>query len=721
MFPGNPLLWLAGLSGLPAPPEGTPLADASVDAPGMVRAAAPPSSFGPIAAAQAVRVASSPEGEAPHKSGIGHAIGGAIEKMLGISHANNVASMKRNDELGRLFLAEAMKPGAPPEALDAALGFGKKGGWDAGAMSKAKQAYQMVAEAEAAHNDYIRKMELLNQSQKPALGQTPPQPMPQAALSSPFLQGQQPPPQQEPQVPEMLRPPAPNFQNTAAMQNAMGSRQLPPPPIPFSQGAVQASPTPTPANLVEGRASGGASAGAGFGGASTAAASGSLPEVPDPAMRPTLFHYGPAAQGRIALAAGAPLERFKTDEHVRQAGAIAQQALQQHIQESERILAEMEKDPGFQRLPELQKQEMRLRVRGVQGAISNLARPMTSSKTVLGADILKQNPDAKDGFGNPVDPKVNYFMREYPGSDTPREFLPSSSGSKEHLVFDESSPSGFARITADSAGREISRETNAIPPTSQNVRVYRGKKYLQTADGWMEIPYEAFSGPAKNMGQGAGGAAAGGPPPAKMTPPPGGATNQPAQGQSNAATNITANNLPPGARIIAPTLAAKKWEEELEEYNEKGKASMQELRPRMEMMERLMEQLKPYQKSKMPMSSLLDVIAYKLGYDKGWGEFISQLNLSGMQQAATLMRGIGKGKALLDEMQFHVANANKDSGELMYNKMKGIYKNMQDMRGAVNTYGRKRVKVDGGDGQNSGITPPPMVIDLPGGKQVVIK
>jgi hypothetical protein len=260
---------------------------------------------------------------------------------MGFKHAQEVSE---KEAYGNWALQTAHKAqtegGVPKEQLDAAFKLMRGIFGDTATdiiQDSTKKTIKRQEQERADALETQRRNALLAQSRE----NRGPTAMPQAALNSPFLQSPQAPapaapPQTMPQTapaqppgapalppgatPAALAMPQGPYQNPAYVQNIM-QRSMPKPPSPFSGGAVQGTnPAPMPQDPVQGRISGAASVGAGFGGPVTTPFA-----MPQGEINP-LRDFNQVGTNLAAMAA--PGERFKTDESIRQAGAVAQQSIQ---------------------------------------------------------------------------------------------------------------------------------------------------------------------------------------------------------------------------------------------------------------------------------------------------------------------------------------------------------------------------------------------------------
>ncbi len=192
------------------------------------------------------------------------------------------------------------------------------------------------------------------------------------------------------------------------------------------------------------------------------------------------------------------------------------------------------------------------------------------------------------------------------------------------------------------------------------------------------------------------------PPPPGMTQPPSGVA-APARPRGPA-TGV-------GAPITAGETASARRMRLENPYTPNGAKVMTELEPRMQMVGRLLKQLEPYKNKDIPMTSALDSLAYKMGYAGDTGGFLSQLNLGSIAQAGSLIKGVSRSQQVLGQAMVHTPDAWKDSGKMMYQKLSEIYRNMQDMKSAVDKYEKKY------PGMGQGELPKPNVMPSPDHRQ----
>ena len=218
-----------------------------------------------------------------------------------------------------------------------------------------------------------------------------------------------PPPQAPPNIPPYLRPNAPPPGAPPGAPPGM-------PPIPtgtqpnFPGGAGNTG-APAPPPLVNENPEVKTMAdnrGAGF----------QLPPPPDDSAGPQVPPPVPALigspsrfltaeqRGRNAAAMQRPVEEQTNALAIQREKALYEQKRTAEIAEQQRKLALLTSDPAFQKLNPLQQQEVKMRVMGVTGQMSNYARPMNLPGTpIKGSDFA---PGSLGVDGQPIDPTKWY-------------------------------------------------------------------------------------------------------------------------------------------------------------------------------------------------------------------------------------------------------------------------------------------------------------------------
>jgi hypothetical protein len=328
-------------------------------------------------------------------------------------------------------------------------------------------------------------------------------------------------------------------------------------------------------------------------------------------------------------------------------------------------------------------------------------RPQNLPGRVTGASILAGNPDARDAFNQPIDPKINdYLVRE---TAYGKEYLAEAPAkTREMLVPDKNSKTGIAKSIVDRYGTEIGRVMDVVPPAGYmpKISTHQGIQVVQQANGEL-IPYPITSTTVTQPAiPGAGGA-----PlqplisPSTVAP----AAIQPGSRLPGSTTPAKAAAPAPGARVGAPgpVIGAKFSPEALDPV---GKDVLAKAEPALKMVHRLLEVLEPYKNDNTPASSLWPRIAYKFGFDyDNKGEFLSNLEIGDLIGAARLMQPTGsRAIQTLQAAKIHTPQSWTDSKKLMYGKLKMMEQNIGDTIDAAYRFHKK-----------SGIVPPSTELAAP--------
>src|ERR1043166_6361327 len=218
-------------------------------------------------------------------------------------------------------------------------------------------------------------------------------------------------------------------------------------------------------------------------------------------------------------------------------------------------------------------------------------RPQNLPGRVTGASILAGNPDARDAFNQPIDPKINdYLVRE---TQYGKEYLAEAPAkTREMLVPDKNSKTGVAKSIVDRYGTEIGRVMDVVPPAGYmpKVSTHQGIQVVQQANGEL-IPYPITSTTVTQPAiPGAGGA----PLQPLISPSTVAPAAIPPGSKLPGGTSPTRSTAPaPGARVGAPgpVIGAKFSPEALDPV---GKDVLAKAEPALKMVHRLLEVLEPY-------------------------------------------------------------------------------------------------------------------------------
>jgi hypothetical protein len=654
-------------------------------------------------------------------------MGGIIGGLLGRHHAEQVHNQRATAEWTMRMLGDYMegKSDMPTETAATMLKGIRKyipddmyETMDASLSAKGKQ------------NDLVKRQQMLTSSQPdsgtPAIpaGGTPPMGITPSQTgfmrqASPGVVGVD--PNAAAQAQQAPPPTGFDLSGTAAPPpQKMGS----PPPLPAGPDGQQqqTGPVSTPKTLAD---LGQSTAATGFGGPQI------QPEArwanPAPATPPTApaglmaqlptadqvegLRYTPESLGRRKAARDMPL-------YTQQKTADTQAALdltRRNYEQRKELLAS---DPAYQHLTDREKlsfltgqnvtPEPHYNIPGVTQSQPGMV-DMNGAPIKPGTAIRIASANGKT-FGVPVEASLRV------GKETQRD------GTVKNVAYDQ-----YTGITTD--GRHISEIEGFNPMFAPQVTSSSGTtlQNIPVGNTVVQIP-SPHSNETKTQRVAAPPAGA----PARALPPPPGASAAPAAGTAAAPPRPpvntpkgpvaapaptpaaapaagTPNGLPAGSRIIGETPASYKLRME-NQYTPAGQKTMEELQPRMLMVKRLLDELKPYKNDDTPATELLPYLSYRFGRAGDQGDFLSQLSLSSIGQAGNAIKGMSKAVKLFNEAQIHTPIAWKDSRKNMYQKMSLIYKNMQDSADAVNTWERTNpgLTVPGSaPAFNSSLTPPP--------------
>jgi hypothetical protein len=109
---------------------------------------------------------------------------------------------------------------------------------------------------------------------------------------------------------------------------------------------------------------------------------------------------------------------------------------------------------------------------------------------------------------------------------------------------------------------------------------------------------------------------------------------------------------------------------------------------------RLMGILAPYKSDNTPFGSFMQQMEYKVGRAQtdDIGQELAGINLSGLQQAASVLKSMGGVRAVqaLNLALAHTPDPTKDSVMLMYQKMQNIDRSIATFLSDADKYGRKK-------------------------------
>jgi hypothetical protein len=144
----------------------------------------------------------------------------------------------------------------------------------------------------------------------------------------------------------------------------------------------------------------------GFGGPAAATA-------PAP-TRGSMLYVGPEQEGINNAAAAAPGMLQANRLGLQHAQALYEQTQAQKIAEQHRIMAAIEADPAWDKANPLQKNEIRMHVMGIPGAVSNYVQPRVMPRSIIkGSDFP---PDSLTNQGTPIDPSKWYLQQPDPAT-----------------------------------------------------------------------------------------------------------------------------------------------------------------------------------------------------------------------------------------------------------------------------------------------------------------
>ncbi len=328
--------------------------------------------------------------------------------------------------------------------------------------------------------------------------------------------------------------------------------------------------------------------------------------------------------------------------------------------------------------------------------------PITLKGYQKAEDILKGDPNARD----------------YPvaGGTTKRNIIDPSAG-KAYLV------------TYDRAGTEIHREETIdprlLPTTSSNSGVslvtqqiedpvthrlmtvqvptpHSGSTVTQrTVPGGSASPTLAPSGARPQIAPPPGTAASPGSVPTSTRGPAAAPTaSTPAPASTSPTASASIPGLPKGSRVLGSPPAQQKQDVE-NPLTPQALSIVMKVKPQIDMLDHLLTQLEPYRNSKLPGTTLLKSIAYRMGFSQdqnGVDELLSNLDMTGITSAASVLQGTSRAASILGQAKLHTPDGWKDAGGLQYDKVKAMRTRLQTMLDVAK----------GPEGQRfPGLTPPP--------------
>lgn len=146
--------------------------------------------------------------------------------------------------------------------------------------------------------------------------------------------------------------------------------------------------------------------------------------------------------------------------------------------------------------------------------------------------------------------------------------------------------------------------------------------------------------------------------------------------------------LPQGVRYLGPTAAEHKMDVE-NPYTPNGQEAMRILNPKLKMVRSLKKELEKFKNDATPATTMLPMLAYKLGFGTDQTRFLADLNLSSLNQVAAVTGGMSRSQKVFEEGKLHVPEAWKDSKKSMYQKVSGILKFMEDQEKAIKEFQTK--------------------------------
>lgn len=237
---------------------------------------------------------------------------------------------------------------------------------------------------------------------------------------------------------------------------------------------------------------------------------------PAPAAEEGGWFNSPAQRGASAAAVEGPGLEQKNRLALSLRAGQTQQDVAADIAQGERRVAALRADPGFSKLPALQQQEMLMRARGIQGAVSNITRPMNlPASDIHGSEIPEGSLTIT---GTPTDPSKWYRQQQDMASGDIRYVQVTPRTTIRQVL----TTAGPVLVSLDRRG-EIVKVNNAAngaeivdPRLLETIRNTITKTETVDAQGNAVTVYDPIQSTSKKVLPGKGGVAM----PAQITAPP---------------------------------------------------------------------------------------------------------------------------------------------------------------------------------------------------------
>lgn len=118
-------------------------------------------------------------------------------------------------------------------------------------------------------------------------------------------------------------------------------------------------------------------------------------------------------------------------------------------------------------------------------------------------------------------------------------------------------------------------------------------------------------------------------------------------------------------------------------------AIVREAQPKLDMLRRVKEQLEPFKNEKTPGTTTLNRLAYALGYGNDTTKLLTELEMSKITGAATILKGSSRSLQALQQGMIHTPNAWHGSGNQQYDQVEMMERALVDIIHDAKMYGLK--------------------------------